>query len=191
MKAWFYESNYESNKKWAPPNVYLQWPQSLWSRVVGQGLQPQGSLGGVGSLWVSFPSTAYIGNCSFLTLQKQTKNYTVNQNGHICSGERTEAQALGIEGTGQLVASVHIHTGGRDHQPSSLLRCFMLTWGLDLLGRTLKDLGHLPILRKLPAPPLKILPFARTWMEPECIMLSNMNQSEKDKYHRISLIYGI
>ena len=37
----------------------------------------------------------------------------------------------------------------------------------------------------------EILPFAMTWMELECIMLSEMNPSEKDKYHMISLIRGI
>ena len=37
----------------------------------------------------------------------------------------------------------------------------------------------------------EILPFATTWMELECIMLSKISQSEKDKYHMISLICGI
>ena len=36
----------------------------------------------------------------------------------------------------------------------------------------------------------KILPFATKWMELECIMLSEISQSEKDKY-MISLICGI
>ena len=35
------------------------------------------------------------------------------------------------------------------------------------------------------------LPFATTWMELECIILSEKSQSEKDKYHTISLICGI
>ena len=35
------------------------------------------------------------------------------------------------------------------------------------------------------------LPFTTTWMELECIMLSEIRQSEKDKYHMISLIRGI
>ena len=34
------------------------------------------------------------------------------------------------------------------------------------------------------------LPFATTWIELECIMLSEISQSEKDKYHIISLIFG-
>ena len=36
-----------------------------------------------------------------------------------------------------------------------------------------------------------ILPFAATWMELECIMLSEISQSEKDKYLMASLICGI
>ena len=36
-----------------------------------------------------------------------------------------------------------------------------------------------------------ILPFATTWMELEGIMLSEVSQSDKDKYHMISLICGI
>ena len=32
------------------------------------------------------------------------------------------------------------------------------------------------------------LPFATTWLELEGIMLSEINQSEKDKYHLTSLI---
>ena len=37
----------------------------------------------------------------------------------------------------------------------------------------------------------KILPFVMVWMGLENIMLSEISQSERDKYHRISLIYGI
>ena len=37
----------------------------------------------------------------------------------------------------------------------------------------------------------EFLPFATAWMELESIMLSKISQSEKDKYHMISLIYGI
>ena len=37
----------------------------------------------------------------------------------------------------------------------------------------------------------EILPFAMAWMELECIMLSEIGQSEKDKCHMISLICGI
>ena len=36
----------------------------------------------------------------------------------------------------------------------------------------------------------KILPFTKAWMDREG-MLSEINQSEEDKYHKISLICGI
>ena len=36
----------------------------------------------------------------------------------------------------------------------------------------------------------KILPFLTAWMDPENIMLSEISQSEKDKYHMTSLICG-
>ena len=35
------------------------------------------------------------------------------------------------------------------------------------------------------------MPFAATWMDPEMIILSEVNRTEKDKYHMISLICGI
>ena len=37
----------------------------------------------------------------------------------------------------------------------------------------------------------EILPFAMSWMEPECLMLSEMSQPEKDNHHTISLICGL
>ena len=36
-----------------------------------------------------------------------------------------------------------------------------------------------------------IMPFAATWMELETLRLSEASQNEKDKYHMISLIWGI
>ena len=36
-----------------------------------------------------------------------------------------------------------------------------------------------------------IMPFAATWMELETLVLSQVSQKEKDKYHVISLISGI
>ena len=35
------------------------------------------------------------------------------------------------------------------------------------------------------------MPFAATWMDLEIIILSEVNQTEKDKYHMIPLICGI
>ena len=37
----------------------------------------------------------------------------------------------------------------------------------------------------------EIMPFAATWMDLEIIILSEVSQKEKDKYHMISLISGI
>ena len=37
----------------------------------------------------------------------------------------------------------------------------------------------------------KIMPFAATWMQLEIIILSEISQKENDKYHMISLMYGI
>ena len=36
-----------------------------------------------------------------------------------------------------------------------------------------------------------IMPFAATWMELETLILSQISQKEKDKYHMISPITGI
>ena len=37
----------------------------------------------------------------------------------------------------------------------------------------------------------KRMPFAATWMELETVILSEVSQKEKDKYHMISLVSGI
>ena len=37
----------------------------------------------------------------------------------------------------------------------------------------------------------EIMPFAAMWMDLEIIKLSEVSQSEKDKYHMVSLICGI
>jgi len=37
----------------------------------------------------------------------------------------------------------------------------------------------------------KIRPFAASWMEQDTLILSEVSQKEKDKYHMISLISGI
>ena len=37
----------------------------------------------------------------------------------------------------------------------------------------------------------EIMPFAATWMDLEIIILTEVGQTEKDKYHMISLICGI
>ena len=37
----------------------------------------------------------------------------------------------------------------------------------------------------------KIMPFVATWMELETLILSEVSQKEKDKYHITSLISGV
>ena len=37
----------------------------------------------------------------------------------------------------------------------------------------------------------EIMPFAATWMQLEIIILNEVSQKEKDKYHIISLISGL
>ena len=37
----------------------------------------------------------------------------------------------------------------------------------------------------------KIMPFAATWMELETLILSEVSQKEKNKYHMISLITAV
>ena len=37
----------------------------------------------------------------------------------------------------------------------------------------------------------KIMPFAATWMDLDIVILSEVSQAQKDKYHMISLICGI
>ena len=37
----------------------------------------------------------------------------------------------------------------------------------------------------------EIMPFAATWMDLESIILSEVSQTEKGKYHMISPIFGI
>ena len=37
----------------------------------------------------------------------------------------------------------------------------------------------------------EVMPFAGTWMGLEIILLSEVSQKKKDKYHTISLICGI
>ena len=37
----------------------------------------------------------------------------------------------------------------------------------------------------------EIMPFAATWMDLEIVILSEVSQTEKDKYHMILLIRGI
>ena len=37
----------------------------------------------------------------------------------------------------------------------------------------------------------ELMPFAATWMDLESVLLSEVSQTEKEKYHMTSFIYGI
>ena len=37
----------------------------------------------------------------------------------------------------------------------------------------------------------EIMPFRATWMELETLILNEVSQKERDKYHKISLISGV
>ena len=38
---------------------------------------------------------------------------------------------------------------------------------------------------------MRFLPFATTWMDLQAIMLNKIHQSEKEKYHMISLMWNL
>ena len=55
-----------------------------------------------------------------------------------------------------------------------------------------KDVVHIYIMECYSAIKKKeIMPFAATWMDLEIIILSEVSQTEKHKYHKISLMCGI
>ena len=47
-------------------------------------------------------------------------------------------------------------------------------------------MGYYSIIKKN-----EIMPFVATWMDPDIIILSEVTEREKDKYHVILLICGI
>ena len=56
----------------------------------------------------------------------------------------------------------------------------------------IKKLWYIYTIEFYPAVKIKeLLPFATVWMNLENIILSKISQSEKDKYHMISLMCGI
>ena len=69
----------------------------------------------------------------------------------------------------------------------SLSVCLSLSQSLPLST----TMGHLHNGILLSCEKKKNLPFATVWMDLENTMLSETSQSEKDKYHMISLICGI
>ena len=53
-----------------------------------------------------------------------------------------------------------------------------------------KDFIHIYMEYYLAIKKNEIMPFAATWIDLKIIILSEVNQTEKDKYHTISLICG-
>ena len=55
-----------------------------------------------------------------------------------------------------------------------------------------KDVGYIYTMEYYSAiKKNEIMPFTATWMDLEIIILSEVSQTEKDKYHTISLLCGI
>ena len=61
----------------------------------------------------------------------------------------------------------------------------------EITGCHLGNFVSLRISTTQPYKKSEIFPLAATWMEPEGIMLSEIRQTEEDKYCLISLICGI
>ena len=55
----------------------------------------------------------------------------------------------------------------------------------------IKKIWYLYTMEYYAAIKKKLMPFATTWIELETLILSEVSQKEKDKYHMISLISGI
>ena len=63
---------------------------------------------------------------------------------------------------------------------------------MSIDGRTDKDVVHIyNVILLSHKKKNEIMPFAATWMQIEIIIVSEVSQKEKDKYHVISLIHGI
>ena len=60
-----------------------------------------------------------------------------------------------------------------------------------LTDEWIKKIWYIYIMEYYSAIKNEIMPFAATWMQLEIIILSEVSQKEKDKYHMISLIYEI
>ena len=63
---------------------------------------------------------------------------------------------------------------------------------MPIMDEWIEKLWHVYTTELLPGHKKnKILPVVTAWVDPEDIILSEISQAEKDKYHMISLICGI
>ena len=70
----------------------------------------------------------------------------------------------------------------------------MCNWVTMPYSRKLSEHCKPAIMKKIKIIILKkyeIMPFAATWMKLETLIVSEVSQKEKDKYHMMSLISGI
>ena len=54
-----------------------------------------------------------------------------------------------------------------------------------------EDVVHIPNQLLLSHEKSEMMPFVATWMDLEIILISEVNQTEEDKYHMIALTCGI
>ena len=89
------------------------------------------------------------------------------------------------------------NTNSKEHKhPLFIAACFTIAKIGKLpqrpsVGEWIKQLWDIYTMKCYLAIKKKMLPFAAVWMDLENIMLSEISQSEKDKYHMISLMCGI
>ena len=55
----------------------------------------------------------------------------------------------------------------------------------------IKKMWHIYTMEILAIKKNEIMPFAATWMDLEIVILSEVSQTEQDKYHMILLVCGI
>ena len=71
----------------------------------------------------------------------------------------------------------------------SIAKCWKQPKG-PLVSEWIKKLWYIYIMEYYTAERKELLPFATAWMKRESIMLSEVSQAVKEKYHMILLISG-
>ena len=86
--------------------------------------------------------------------------------------------------TGHMYPNVYSSTINNSH---IMKRAQMsIDWWMDKEMWYIHTMEYYSVMKKN-----EILTFETMWIEPECIMLSEISQSEKGRYHMISLMCGI